>query len=494
MREAILTSGNTLADGAPFYSQPFFVSTSILNMVNLVQWTSMMLMPTMLKEIQSDFDLGPEALGGVMMARELILYALSPVFGYCADTYNRRIVLAMGILAWGLAMIIAGAAKQYAELLAAMLLMGSGMAATVPVSYSLLGDYYDSADLGKAFGWLGFSSVIGALCGVVLPTAVAEVDFGVNIRPWRFCTYMLGCVVLLTSIVVIGVVRNPQRKGDAQGISWATVRGFMRNRTYMLVLAQGFFASLAWDNMSFMMLWFECMGFNMYQAAIVFGVCCIGAAVGGLFGGYTGDWATARSKRYGRLVVAQCSVFLGIPFAYVYYGGHIPQDAEHLGMYAVVGFFFGFSVSWPASSCILPIIAEIVPPNALGTGYAVDRLVEGVATSWGSLLVGFVAKANGYKGGTVCDSTDKQVRHEQAGALGHAMTITMCVPWFICFLIFFVLYFTYYGDRVDLDENKDDAEAERRGLLMSSDDEAGPSRPYDDEAENVNLADDEVLG
>ena len=150
--EAILTSGNTLADGAPFYSQPFFVSTSILNMVNLVQWTSMMLMPTMLKEIQSDFDLGPEALGGVMMARELILYALSPVFGYCADTYNRRIVLAMGILAWGLAMIIAGAAKQYAELLAAMLLMGSGMAATVPVSYSLLGDYYDSADLGKAFG------------------------------------------------------------------------------------------------------------------------------------------------------------------------------------------------------------------------------------------------------------------------------------------------------------------------------------------------------
>jgi H+/Cl- antiporter ClcA len=69
------------------------------------------------------------------------------------------------------------------------------------------------------------------------------------------------------------------------------------------------------------------MGMTTGQAGIAFSSCALGAALGSLFGGFCGDWAAAWDPEKGRIVVGQISVFLGIPFAVVFFG-EIPRSPE----------------------------------------------------------------------------------------------------------------------------------------------------------------------
>lgn len=249
------------------------------------------------------------------------------------------------------------AATSFPELIVASMLNGVGLATVVPVSYSLICDYFDVDNRGKAFGLLGFSSVTGAIAGVMLPTALEGIDFNTSMHNWRISTYILGAIVILLSGLVVTVVKNPPRK-EAVGVNMGHLKQIFSNKTYLLVMTAGIFSSLSWDVFSFLILWLQCMGMSTVQSGLAFSSCALGAALGSLFGGIVGDWAAKWDREKGRIIVGQISIFLGIPFAVIFFG-EIPRTPDWLWLFCIIGFFFGFCISWPASACNLPILSEV---------------------------------------------------------------------------------------------------------------------------------------
>jgi MFS family permease len=397
-------------------------------------------------DLQKDFNLGPRHLSAVPLVRGLVQYSLAPLFGYLSDCYSRRRLFTIGVLWWGVSTLFIAAASTFAELIVASALNAIGLATVVPVSYSLLTDYFPVENRGKAFGWLGFSSVSGAIAGVMLPTALEGVDFNTTLHNWRICTYILGAVVMVLSLMIVFVVKNPPRK-EAVGVNLSHLKAIFANKTYLLVMMAGVCSSLSWDVFSFLVLWLQCMGMSTVQSGIAFSSCALGAAIGGLFGGYAGDWASSWDRDKGRIIVGQISIFLGIPFAVIFFG-EIPRSPDWLWLFCVIGFCFGFSISWPSSACNLPILSEVVPHAASGTAYSIDRLIEGSAAAVGSLGLGILAKSYGYLGGDHCspNMSAEQLAPMSAG-LANALLLVMVVPWSVCFFVYFLLYWTYRRDR-----------------------------------------------
>jgi len=66
---------------------------------------------------------------------------------------------------------------------------------------------------------------------------------------------------------------------------------------------------------AFLILWLvEERGLSTQVAPMVFGAMIVGTAISNIIGGVLGDWADKKNPKYGRTIVGQVSVVLGIPF------------------------------------------------------------------------------------------------------------------------------------------------------------------------------------
>ena len=69
--------------------------------------------------------------------------------------------------------------------------------------------------------------------------------------------------------------------------------------------------------MVFLTLYFQLMGMSDFSASLVVSLFFGATAVGGLIGGWLGDYAAKRHPDHGRITVTQFSVALGPVFALV---------------------------------------------------------------------------------------------------------------------------------------------------------------------------------
>lgn len=419
------------------------------------------MIPSVFDALQEDFQLDAVHLAVISPTRAMVLYLLSPIFGYLADTRSRTPVMVIGVFFWGVCTVAMASASSYYYFLACLVGSGMGMAVVTPLTYSFLADYHSASELGGSIGWLGFSSVIGGLLGVVVPTAMRNVTIG-TMSSWRLVFFSNACVILVVAFLCLAAMREPPRRAKV-AMTGGHLTFLVKNATFWLVVFQGFCGSLSWDVIYFLLLWFHCMGIDHWQAAGIFFCCCAGAAAGGLFGGYMGDWSSRWSPRRGRLLVSQGFVFVGLPLGIIFFA-IVPTVPSSIPIYMGLGVLFGFSIASPAAACVLPIVNEVVPSCVAGTAFAIDRFVEGGSTAIGSMSVGFLARHLGYKGKDFCDASRHSLgqMQGQARSLGKALAVVMVVPWVLYFLVFFVLYWTYPYDREQRDI------VERRDTLLAT--------------------------
>ncbi len=98
----------------------------------------------------------------------------------------------------------------YAGFLVCLIFSGCGMAAVTPLTYSLLADYNSPQNLGKSIGWVGFSSVVGGLVGVVFPTAVRAHVAGSS--SWRVVVFASAIAILVVGVIAFIGLKEPQRR------------------------------------------------------------------------------------------------------------------------------------------------------------------------------------------------------------------------------------------------------------------------------------------
>ncbi|KAK9285001.1 hypothetical protein L1049_024183 [Liquidambar formosana] len=443
------------------------LSLILINMAAIMERADENLLPAVYKEVSEAFSAGPSDLGYLTFIRNFVQGLASPLAGVLVITYDRPTVLAMGTLCWALSTAAVGASHQFLQVAVWRAVNGFGLAIVIPALQSFIADSYLDAVRGTGFGLLNVVGTIGGIGGGVMATVMAGQRFW-GIQGWRCAFIMMATLSALIGFLVFLFVIDPRKtikttrdtgedserndlmdKGNFSSTSiwmesWTAMKAVIKVKTFQVIVLQGIVGSLPWTAMVFFTMWFELIGFDHNGAAALLSIFATGCAMGSLIGGLVADRMSHIYPHSGRVMCAQFSAFMGIPFSW-FLLKVIPQSVSSYYTFAATLFLMGLTISWNGTAVNGPIFAEVVPAKHRTMIYAFDRAFEGSFSSFAAPMVGILSeKIYGYDPKSV-DPNSGSVR--EAFALSRGLFTMMAVPFGLCCLFYTPLYLIFRRDR-----------------------------------------------
>lgn len=146
-----------------------------------------------------------EAQFGMVTSVFLLIYALlSPVGGFLADRYSRRLMILCSLVVWSVVTWWTGHAEDYTSLLVARGAMGISEAFYIPAALALITDYHRGSTRSIATGL--------HMSGIYVGMAVA--GFGATMASWtgwRMTFALFGLIGVAYAIVLILFLKDPAK-------------------------------------------------------------------------------------------------------------------------------------------------------------------------------------------------------------------------------------------------------------------------------------------
>lgn len=375
--------------------------------------------------IMEDFDINEAQMGAVSSLAIVVSSLLYPLWGYLYDRYARPQLLALASFIWGSTTWLNALARTYGAFLVTRSSTGIDDS-SYPGLYSLLSDYFGPRLRGKVYGWMQTSGPLGFMIGTVLATQLGA-SWG-----WRNAFFLTGGLGVILAVVIFFTVREVPR-GNAepalQGveqteryrIDWPTVRGLLRNRTLLLLMAQGFFGVFPWNVLTF---WFfryleTERGYTADQAMVTMLVAIVALAAGYFVGGSLGDALFQRTPR-GRVLVGAGGVLAGALFLLA----TMNVDRGNVTLFVALLGFTGITMS-VASPNVIATVHDTTVPEARSTARSLHKLVEDGGAALAPYLAGVIAMRSSL----------------------HVAILLICIAtWLVCAVLFGVTALVVPGD------------------------------------------------
>lgn len=131
----------------------------------------------------------------------------------------------------------------------------------------------------------------------------------------------------------------------------------------------------------------------------------------------------------------------------------------------------GLVSTWSPGGVVHPILSEIVQPECRCSVYAWQYAISGAS---GALLSNLgVAFFSSLFGFNLTAAKTKGHEHMNATALGKAILYTALAPWFLCFVFYSLLHWSYPRDHRRLCRLKEQEQSERRMVIEHQDTKEG---------------------
>jgi MFS family permease len=224
----------------------------------------------------------------------------------------------------------------------------------------------------------------------------------------------------------------------AQRIDRQVALGLLRNRSYLLLAAQGFFGVFPWQVLTF---WFFRYleverGYTPDEAMMTMLVAIVTLAAGYFLGGTAGDFFFRRTPR-GRVLTAMVGVLAGALFLVT----ALSVPATNRGLFLLPLAFTGITMSVAAPN-VVATIHDVTEPEVRGTAQALLNFAENFGSALAPWLAGVIA-----------------VRYSL-----HVAILAICVTtWLACALLFAATAVLIPRDVERLRETMRDRAAEERG-------------------------------
>ena len=325
-----------------------------------------------------------------------------------------------------------GLTQNFGQLLAVRVISGIGLGCLMPATFSIMADTFAPKIRGRMLGLLESVGILGII--------IFTLGLGRLATPetWRYGFVILGIASIISGFVILLFVDEPLRgesEPEMQGkltledsqkytAQISDIKKVLSIPTIRVAILQGLAGSMPWVIMgAFLILWLvEERGLSTQMAPMVFGAMIVGTAISNVIGGFLGDWADKKSPKYGRTIIGQTSVVIGIPFTLFLFLKTANWDILPLTILCFVTALF---ISWPGKGSKEPMMSAVVPPELRSTAFAMTTFIESGFAAIVALIFGFIA-----------DKID----------LHTAMLWTIPFPWIICAILFSGFYLTYPKD------------------------------------------------
>ena len=341
--------------------------------------------------IMDTFHINEAQMGAVSSLAVIVSALLFPVWGYLYDRFARARLLALASFIWGSTTWLNALAPNYGLFLATRATTGIDDS-SYPGMYSLLSDYFGPRMRGKVYGLLQIAQPFGFMLGTVLAAMLG------GTLGWRSVSFITGSAGIVVAVLILFVVREPQR-GQAepelagldelspQRIDKQVVLGLLRNRSYLLLMAQGFFGVFPWQVLTF---WFfryleTERGYTSDEAMMTMIVAIVTLAAGYFLGGLVGDFLFRRTLR-GRVLTAMVGVLVGAILLTLTLS--VPTESQGLFLLflGLTGLFMSV-----ASPNVVATVHDVTEPEVRGTAQALQYFAENIGSAVAPWLAGVIA-------------------------------------------------------------------------------------------------------
>jgi MFS family permease len=170
----------------------------LLMLVQIVSYIDRFLPSLLVPAIKNDLRLNDFQVGLLLGPAFALFYVVVGLpFGWAADRFSRRAILAFGVAAWSSMTAAASMALSFAPLFAARLGVGFGEAAVAPCAVSLISDRFDAKRRPRAVSLYMSGSFIGAglaflLGGPLVRWLQTAPPLAPGLRPWQSAFLLVG--------------------------------------------------------------------------------------------------------------------------------------------------------------------------------------------------------------------------------------------------------------------------------------------------------------
>lgn len=147
---------------------------------------------------------------GILAFSFLILSGLAMlIFGYLADKIVRKWILFGGVIVYSIASIftifVPSGINGYYIFFLITIIIGIGFGATIPSTFSLIGDIVSKEDRSKGLSFFSIASLFGMFIGLGLASLAGSVD-------WRVPYFIIGIFGLIVGVIIL-FFKEPSRVG-----------------------------------------------------------------------------------------------------------------------------------------------------------------------------------------------------------------------------------------------------------------------------------------
>jgi MFS family permease len=302
------------ADSAPWPSPARgWTVVFLLALASIVSQFDRTVVNLMVGPIKAEFALDDTHFGMLQGIAFGIFYILACVpVGRLVDHYQRRLILAGGLLFFSLFAMGSGLARNFSQLFLTRVGVGIGEASVTPSAFSLLSDLFPpdrlgrpmagflmSAPVGQALAFMGGGSLLQWLT----TSSVLASGPLVGLEPWQAAFIIVGAPGLLL-VPVFLLLREPVRRGPGHAVPLAAreVLNVVRSRASALVPMFAGFAMVSLVSYVFFIwtpaLFQRTYGWNPAQIGLGFGLILLFFGTSGV---YFAGWMSDRLARRGEL-------------------------------------------------------------------------------------------------------------------------------------------------------------------------------------------------
>ncbi len=176
---------------------------------------------TALPAIQGSLHASVTELQWVMSIFSLALATCMVMMGRLADIYGRRLLLYIGMIAFGLASLGAGLSMSIDWLILFRLMQGIFCAILYTASGAIISNAFPANERGKAMGALFGINGVGLAIGPVLG------GFIVSVLNWRWIFLVNVPIILMSLFICVCSVTESRNREDGTSIDWLGLMALM---------------------------------------------------------------------------------------------------------------------------------------------------------------------------------------------------------------------------------------------------------------------------
>ncbi|MCY0854103.1 MFS transporter [Cupriavidus sp. D39] len=367
---------------------PQWALVATLTVVTMLAQIDKNILVLMVGPIQRDFGVGDIQISYLIGAAFAVSnIAVGLPAGWLADRYDRRVIVAVGVLVWSVAVAANAAASAFVALVVARVIVGGAEALIPPSSYSLIRDGIDDQRRARALSvytmalmlGTGLSLVLGGpMMGWIQSAGLRAIPLIGDVAAWQMTLFLIGIVGLPVGLLIF-LNRDPGRNADATHSERPTTKAVFR---YLADRKSLFLPLLVFAVANAMITyglgaWMPTMTARRFHL----GMGEIGLIQGGLLltMGPLGLWlagmamdAQSRANRLSGVAIVGIVVSVAVPSLTVL----LCMTDTLIAFWLVDAMVVLFS--WTFMAVASTIVTRVVPPNAVGLVMAIVLVLNGL--------------------------------------------------------------------------------------------------------------------